>query len=55
MITRVAIALVTILLLPLLAIALPVLFVMAWTEEASRERALRMGIHKPVTEGAFKG
>jgi hypothetical protein len=43
MIMRVAIALLTIVLLPLLAIALPVLFVMAWVEEASRERAMRMG------------
>jgi hypothetical protein len=51
MITRVAIALLTIVLLPLLAVALPVLFVMAWIEEASRERALRLGAHRQARQG----
>jgi hypothetical protein len=42
MITRVALPLLAILLfLPLLVIALPVLFVMVWIEEARRLRALR--------------
>jgi hypothetical protein len=39
MIKRIAMALLTILLLPLLVVALSVLFVMAWAEEASRKRA----------------
>jgi hypothetical protein len=51
MILRVAIALLTIVLLPLLAIALPVLFVMAWIEEASRERALRIAPRRQARMG----
>lgn len=41
--TRVAMPLLTILLLPLLGLALPVLFVLVWIEEANRKRALRRG------------
>jgi cytochrome c oxidase assembly factor CtaG len=53
MITRVALALLTIVLLPLLAIALPVVFVMAWIEEARRERALRIGPQRQARVGGL--
>jgi hypothetical protein len=55
MFTRVAMPLLTILMLPVLALALSVLFVVAWIEETSRLRALRQ-VHGDRSEKpGFRG
>lgn len=55
MITRIAMPLLTILLLPLLALGLLVLFVVAWIEEESRQRALRPVHNDGAQRAGFRG